>query len=63
MTQRAFCLVNAVLFSLIALIHGIRLLRGWQVMIDNTVVPIWISWIGLAMAAYLAYEGFRLARK
>jgi hypothetical protein len=24
-------------------------------------VPIWISWIGLAIAAYLAYQGFRLA--
>jgi hypothetical protein len=26
-------------------------------------VPMWISWIGLAVAAYLAYQGFRLARR
>ena len=40
-----------------------NLLRGWQVTINNAAVPIWISWIGLAIAAYLAYEGFRLAKK
>jgi uncharacterized membrane protein len=63
MTQRIFSLVTAVLFFLIALLHAIRLLRGWQVIIEGAAVPIWISWIGLAIAAYLAYQGFRLARK
>ncbi len=62
MTQRTFSLVTAVLFVLIALLHAVRLLRGWQVTIEGAVVPIWISWMGLAIAAYLAYEGFRLAR-
>ena len=62
MTQRIFSLVTAVLFFLIALLHAVRLLRAWQVTIEGAVVPIWISWIGLAIAAYLTYEGFRLAR-
>jgi uncharacterized membrane protein len=62
MTQRTFSLITAVLFSLIALLHAVRLLRGWEVNIEGAVVPIWISWIGLAIAAYLAYEGFRLAK-
>ncbi len=55
MTQRIFSLVTAVLFFLIALLHAVRLLRGWQATIAGAVVPIWISWIGLAIAAYLAY--------
>jgi len=63
MTQRIFSLVTSVLFFLIALLHAIRLLRGWQVIIEGAVVPIWISWMGLAIAAYFAYQGFRLARK
>jgi uncharacterized membrane protein len=63
MTQRTFSLVTAVLFFLIALLHAVRVVRGWQVTIEGAVVPIWISWVGLAVAAYLAYEGFRLARK
>lgn len=62
MTQRTFSLVTAALFVLIALLHAVRLVRGWQVTVEGTVVPLWISWIGLAIATYLAYEGFRLAR-
>jgi uncharacterized membrane protein len=61
MTQRTFSLVTAVLFFLIGLLHAVRLLRGWQVTIEGAVVPIWISWIGLAIAVYLASQGFRLA--
>jgi hypothetical protein len=63
MTQRTFSLVTAGIFSLIALLHAVRLLRGWQLTIEGTIVPIWISWIGLVIAAYLAYEGFRLASR
>ena len=63
MTQRAFFLTAAVVFSLIALGHAIRLLFGWRVMVENVVVPVWISWIGLAIVGYLAYQGFRLGRR
>ena len=63
MIQRTFSLVAATIFALIPLLHAARLLRGWQITIEGAVVPIWISWIGLAIAAYLAYQGFRLARK
>jgi hypothetical protein len=63
MTHQTFSLNTAVIFLLIALLHAIRLLRGWEVTIAGAVVPMWISWIALVIAAYLAYEGFRLARK
>jgi hypothetical protein len=62
MTQRTFSLVTAVLFIWIALLHVIRLFLGWQVAIAGTVLPMWISWLGLVLAAFLAYEGLRLAR-
>jgi len=62
MTQRTFSLVTAVLFSLIALLHAVRLLRGWQVILGGAVMPLWISWIGLAIAGYLAYQGFLLSK-
>jgi uncharacterized membrane protein len=62
MTHQTFSLNSAVIFLLITFLHAIRLLRGWQVTIEGAVVPIWISWIALAIAAYLAYEGFRLAK-
>ena len=63
MTQRTFSLIAAVVFSLIALGHAIRILLGWHVTVENIVVPFWISWIGLAIAGYLAHQGFRLSRR
>jgi hypothetical protein len=62
MTPRVFSLITATLFSLIALLHVLRLLRGWQVTIGDVVVPVWVSWIGLAIAGYLAYQGLKVRR-
>jgi hypothetical protein len=61
MTQRTYSLVTGVIFSLVALLHALRLLRGWHVVIGDFSVPVWVSWIGLAIAGYLAYEGLRLS--
>ena len=63
MTQRSFCLITSILFLRMALLHAVRLLQGWQVTIRGAVVPIWVSWIGLVIAGYLAYEGFTLSRR
>ena len=62
MAQRTFSLITAILFLLIAFLHAVRLLQGWQVTIGGAVVPIWVSWIGLVITAFLAYEGFRLSK-
>jgi uncharacterized membrane protein len=63
MTQRTYSLIAGIIFSLVALLHALRLLFGWHVTIENVVVPVWISWIGLAVAIYLAYQGFQLSRR
>ncbi len=62
MAQRTFSLVTAILFLLIALLHALRLVRGWHVVIGDLSVPVWVSWIGLAIAGYLGYQGFKLSR-
>ena len=54
MTQRSFFLITSILFLPIALLHAVRLLQGWQVTIGGAVVPLWVSWIGLAISGFLA---------
>ena len=63
MTPRTYSLIGGIIFSLVALLHALRLLRGWHVMIGDLSVPVWVSWLGLAIAGYLAYEGFTLSRR
>jgi len=63
MSQRLFLLIVGVLCGLIALVHVLRIVLGWSVMVQDFSVPMWASWIAIVIMGYLAYEGFRLARK
>ena len=47
MSPRVFSLITATLFSLIALLNVLRLLRGWQVTIGDVVVPLCVSQLTL----------------
>jgi hypothetical protein len=60
MTPRIFSLITSITFLLMALLHAVRLLQQWQVTIGGTVVPLWVSGLGLAISGFLAYEGFLL---
>jgi len=63
MTQKTFSLTAGVIFSLIAAGHLLRVIFGWKVTVDGGMIPIWVSWLALFIAAYLAYEGFRLSKR
>jgi len=63
MKQGAFVLVTSLIFALIALLHAMRLVYGWNVTIGEWTVPVWVSAVGFLIAGYLALQGFRLKRK
>ncbi len=48
------------IFLIIALLHAVRIFYGWEAVIGGLVAPKWVSWIALAISAYLAYAGFSL---
>lgn len=63
MTPKTFSLTTGVIFSLIASAHVLRLIFRWNVTVDGGTIPTWVSWLALLIAAYLAFEGFRLSKK
>ena len=63
MSQHAFELVAGVVFLLITLGHVFRVIFGVSLVVYGISVPIWASGIAIIIMGYLAYEGFRLARK
>ena len=63
MSQKTFSLVAGVFFLLVALGHVLRIAFGASVVIQNTSIPMWASWIAVIVMGYLVYEDFRLARK
>ena len=63
MSQRTFSLIAGVVFGLIALGHVLRIVLGWSFVVQDFAVPMWASGVAVVIVGYLAYEGFRLARK
>jgi len=62
MNRRSYCVITGIIFIVIALLHLLRIVYGWKVVIGPWTAPEWISWVALVVAGYLGYEGIRLAR-
>jgi len=63
MSQHAFELIAAVVFLLIAIGHVFRVIFGIAVVVYSIPVPMWASGVAVVIMGYLAFEGFRLARR
>ena len=61
MSEKTFAAIAATIFGLVALLHLLRVVMGWSIVIDAWTVPMWLSWIGLVVAGALSYYGMRLA--
>lgn len=62
MTARNFALLAAAIFTIVALLHFARVLYGWPVTIGTVSIPLWLSWLGIVVAALLAWLGFKASR-
>lgn len=60
MNQKSFFNVTLVIFSLIALLHALRLAYSWNAVIAGWEVPMWLSGAAVILACYLAYSAFKL---
>ena len=60
MSQKTFTRIAGLVFSLVALLHALRILLTWDAVIGGWSVPLWVSWAALAVSGYLAYTAFRL---
>jgi hypothetical protein len=63
MNTKDFVIVSTVIFALVAIMHLIRLVLGWSVVLGMTSVPFWASLLVLLISASLAIWGFSLVRR
>lgn len=52
--KKPFTLLAVLVFAIVAAIHLLRLLFGWEVTINGAAVPLWASVPGIVIAAGLA---------
>jgi len=60
MGHKEYCVVSGTLFALVALAHLLRIVYGMSVQVDEYVVPMLVSWVGLIVPAGLAVWAFRI---
>ena len=63
MNQKTYFRVCGVVFLIIASMHLIRLLFGWDIAIAGWLAPHWISIPGLLIPGFLSAWGFVLASR
>ena len=62
MTQRLFNRVAGAIFLVIAALHLLRLIFGWEAVIAGWPVPQGLSWIALFVSGFLTLTSFKLSR-
>ena len=55
--------VSATLFLVIAVLHLVRAIQGWEAVVAGQPIPVWVSWAAAAVAGYLAFRGFQFRAK
>ncbi len=63
MDKKTFTVTASAVFSLIAALHALRLLCGWEAVIGGWSVPHWVSGVAIVLFGYLGYRGFHLRGK
>ena len=63
MSEKTFSLVAGTIFFVVAVLHILRVAMGWPVVLAGWTIPMWVSWIAIPIAGFLAYEGFILSRR
>jgi hypothetical protein len=54
-------LIAGVVFLIVAVVHALRLLTGWTLIVGDLDVPVWVSWLGALVPLYLSYASFHFA--
>ena len=57
--MKPFSTIAVVVFALVALMQLLRLLLGWEVVVNGMSIPLWASAVGFVVAAGLAVMVWR----
>jgi hypothetical protein len=61
--MKPFTTIGSIIFSLIAIMHLLRVFFGWEVIVNGMIVPVWISVPGFLITAGLALMLWRESRR
>jgi len=63
MNSRTYLVISGTVFGIVAVLHLLRVVNGWAMVLGPWSVPIWVSWLGTLVPAVLCVWAFRLASR
>jgi hypothetical protein len=63
MNTKNYLIVSTLIFTVVAVMHLLRLMLGWSVVLGMTSVPLWVSVLALLISASVAIWGLSLVRR
>lgn len=61
--EKSYLLIVGVVFAAVALLHLSRALFGYDLVIGEYEIPVWLSSMGTLITAYLSYMSFHLSAR
>ena len=52
--QKAALYTSGAVFAVVAVAHVVRLITGFEIVVGGVIVPVWVSFLGVLIAALLA---------
>lgn len=59
MNNNTYRKVAGTVFAVVAVMHVLRLVSGWEVVFGSWSVPVWGSLVGVVFAGWLAWTGLK----
>ncbi len=60
-TEKGLLTFVGFVFLVVCLVHAFRLVFGLDLILGDFMVPLWLSWFGVFVTAYLSYASFHVA--
>jgi hypothetical protein len=61
--KRAYFAITAIIFGLVAVIHLLRVLNQWPLLLGQWSIPMWMSWLGAVVTCLLCIWALALMLK
>lgn len=62
MKKDGYIKLSGTVFTIVGIVHLLRILRGWDLIIGAWAAPMGLSLLAVLIAGYLAYSAYLLSR-
>ncbi len=63
MQQKTYNVITSIIFIIVGVMHLLRAINGWALVIGTWTAPLWVSWVGVLVALILVIYGLKLSAR